>query len=129
MADDRLVLISSEMPSKIERIFNILDYGCVHLPKYIALDTPVASHPDMLFYRLPSGKLLCDGNYFEANKEMLEKCMKHKIDITKEELSQPHLLHGKLGAYYSRKKYNAQKISSKFSRTNNLRGLNSIFKI
>lgn len=73
MADKRTLLISCEMPHKIEEILGFLGYGCVRLPSCAALDTPVASHPDMLFYKLPSGELLCDSQYFEENAPLLLK--------------------------------------------------------
>lgn len=50
--------------------------------------------------------LLHDCAKYMSDDEMLAKCRKHGIDITTEEQKQPHLLHGKLGAYYAKKKYN-----------------------
>ena len=68
--EQKALFISSEMPFEIEEILSFLGYGCVRLPKFDALDEPVASHPDMLFYRLGSGRLLCDGRYFMQNREL-----------------------------------------------------------
>ena len=50
--------------------------------------------------------LLHDCAKYMSEKEMLTKCQKHGIDITAEELASPQLLHGKLGAFYAKKKYN-----------------------
>lgn len=49
--------------------------------------------------------LLHDCAKYMSDKEILEKCKKHGIEITNEELASPHLLHGKLGAFYAKKKY------------------------
>lgn len=50
--------------------------------------------------------LLHDCAKYMSDEELLAKCQKHNIDITPEEKAAPHLLHGKLGAYYAKSKYN-----------------------
>ena len=40
-----------------------------------------------------------------SDEEMLKKCKKHGISISENEEKAPYLLHGKLGAYYAKKKY------------------------
>ena len=49
--------------------------------------------------------LLHDNAKFLSGEQMYEKCLKYGIEILKEEKEQPHLLHGKLGAYYAKEKY------------------------
>ncbi|MBE5935648.1 MAG: HD domain-containing protein [Lachnospiraceae bacterium] len=49
--------------------------------------------------------LLHDCAKYLSGEEIYEKCVKYGIEITKEEEAQPHLLHGKLGAYYAKEKY------------------------
>ena len=84
MADEKLVLVSEDMPDSVEKIFGFLGYGCVRLPKFDVLDTPVASHPDMLFFALPDGKLLCDKRYYEKNTELLGSCGERFVFSVKE---------------------------------------------
>ena len=43
--------------------------------------------------------LLHDCAKYMSDDDMIAKCKKHKIDILAEEQKQPHLHHGKLGAY------------------------------
>ena len=71
MGNKKALLVSCDLPLEIEKTLGFLGYGCVRLPKFDELDAPVSSHPDILFYRLKSGKLLCDENYFKANSELL----------------------------------------------------------
>ena len=69
---ERLLLVSEDMQGEIERLLGDLGYGCVRLPKCDRLDTPVASHPDMIFYRLSDGRLLTDRGYYEKNARLLK---------------------------------------------------------
>ena len=71
MGNKKALLVSCDLPLEIEKTLGFLGYGCVRLPKFDELDAPVSSHPDILFYRLKSGKLLCDEDYFKANSELL----------------------------------------------------------
>ena len=41
-----------------------------------------------------------------SDEDMLKKCKKHGIEISDNEKKAPYLLHGRLGAYYAKKKYN-----------------------
>ena len=56
-------------------------------------------------YKARMAGLLHDCAKYLSDEDILEKCIKHDINITKEENKQPHLLHGKLGAYYASNKY------------------------
>lgn len=49
--------------------------------------------------------LLHDCAKYLSQEEIYIKCLEHNITITKQEEIQPHLLHGKLGAYYAQHKY------------------------
>lgn len=49
--------------------------------------------------------LLHDNAKYLSGEQMYEKCLRYGIEVTKEEKEQPHLLHGKLGAYYAKEKY------------------------
>lgn len=49
--------------------------------------------------------LLHDCAKYMSGEEMYKKCKKYDILISREEKKQPHLLHGKLGAYYAEHKY------------------------
>ena len=71
MADGYL-LVSENLPKQIEDILSTLGYRCVRIPCCEYLDAPVASHPDMLFYRIKDGTLLCDRRYYESNAKLLE---------------------------------------------------------
>ena len=73
MVSKKTLFVSCDLSLEIEEIFDFLGYGCVRLPKCDALDAPVASHPDMLFFKLPSGELLGDREYCEKNSELLLK--------------------------------------------------------
>ncbi len=47
-------------------------YGDVlAVPEWEGLPSPVSSHPDMLFYPLPSGKILVGRDYYEKNESFL----------------------------------------------------------
>ena len=52
--------------------------------------------------------LLHDNAKCMSDKEMLEKALKHGIDVTESERDNPFLLHGKLGAYYARRRYDVE---------------------
>ena len=52
--------------------------------------------------------LLHDCGKYGSSGKIYEKCVKFKIPITEEEKKNPSLLHGKLGAYYARKKYHIE---------------------
>ena len=70
---NKKVFVSCEMPKEVEEQFGILGYGCVRLPSFDVLDTPVSAHPDMLLFRLPDGKILTDGRYYEKNSALLNE--------------------------------------------------------
>ena len=50
--------------------------------------------------------LLHDCAKRHTNPEFIRICEEHKIPITKSEYENPFLLHGKLGAYFAKNKYN-----------------------
>ncbi len=43
---------------------------------------------------------------YMSNSKLLNECKKHKLPISKTEKKNPHLLHGKLGAYYAKEEFN-----------------------
>ncbi len=71
MQSKQLVLVSEDLPEIILDYFQNCGYGCVRLPKHSALDTPVASHPDMLFSVLSDGTVLADKAYLDVNPDLL----------------------------------------------------------
>ncbi len=49
---------------------SLLSYGeVIPLPEWKGLPEPVSSHPDMLFYPLPDGKILAGKDYYNENRE------------------------------------------------------------
>ncbi|MCR4611703.1 MAG: nicotinate-nucleotide adenylyltransferase [Lachnospiraceae bacterium] len=52
------------------------------------------------------GGLLHDAAKSYSKEELIEFCEKHKLDISESEYKAPHLLHGKVGAYIAKNKYN-----------------------
>lgn len=52
--------------------------------------------------------ILHDCAKYISDEDILLKCVKHKINIDEDEKQHPQLLHGKLGAYYARKKYGVE---------------------
>ncbi len=49
---------------------SLLSYGeVIPLPEWKGLPEPVSSHPDMLFYPLPDGKILVGRDYYNENAE------------------------------------------------------------
>lgn len=43
---------------------------------------------------------------YMSNSKLLKECEKYKLPISKTEKKNPHLLHGKLGAYYAKTEFN-----------------------
>ena len=52
--------------------------------------------------------VLHDCAKYMSDEDIISKCVKHNIDIDEDEKLHPQLLHGKLGAYYARKKYRVE---------------------
>ena len=73
MKNGKYILISKEMPPRISEELEAFGYKCLMLPKFDFLDSPVSSHPDMLFGELFDGRLLCDSRYYVENRELLCK--------------------------------------------------------
>ncbi len=60
------ILVDAKMSSKARNSLSI--YGeVISLPKWKELPEPVSSHPDMLFYPLPDGKILVGRDYYNEN--------------------------------------------------------------
>ncbi|MBE6582703.1 MAG: hypothetical protein E7648_05525 [Ruminococcaceae bacterium] len=61
------ILVDAKMSNKVRD--SLLSYGeVVSLPKWKGLPEPVSSHPDMLFYPLPDGKILVGRDYYNENR-------------------------------------------------------------
>lgn len=86
---EKTLLVSAEIPYGIEKIFGFLGYGCVRLPEFDAIDAPVSSHPDMLFYKMRSGNILCDRRYYEKNSELLLG-IRERLVFSKKELGREY---------------------------------------
>ncbi|MCR5607731.1 MAG: bis(5'-nucleosyl)-tetraphosphatase (symmetrical) YqeK [Lachnospiraceae bacterium] len=56
-------------------------------------------------YRAQLSGLLHDCAKYLSSKEILEECLKNEIKVSEEESNHPHLLHGRLGAYYAKNIY------------------------
>ena len=52
--------------------------------------------------------LLHDCAKYLSDKEILKECEKYQLPISQTEQKSPFLLHGKLGAYYAKYKYQIQ---------------------
>lgn len=72
MSNNRLALVSQNLPTVIVHKLENLGYGCVPIKEHPQLDTPVASHPDMIFSSLWDGTLITDGRYSEECNYLFE---------------------------------------------------------
>lgn len=73
MEIDMLVLCSPLLSDKVKDIFHYLGHETLCVPLCKSLDTPVCSHPDMLFFALKGGVLLTDRAYKEGNAEFFSR--------------------------------------------------------
>ena len=73
MSNKKVAFVSEALPDAVSKKIEDIGYRCVFLPKCESLDIPVASHPDMLFSVLDENLLLCDCDYYQKNKQMLEQ--------------------------------------------------------
>ncbi len=63
------ILVDARMSSEVKE--SLSSYGeIISLPRWRGLSEPVSSHPDMLFYPLPSGEILVGRDYYEENREL-----------------------------------------------------------
>ncbi len=62
------ILVDSKMSDKVKN--SLSDHGEVMLlPKWKNLPEPICSHPDILFYPLPSGEILVGADYYNENRD------------------------------------------------------------
>lgn len=62
------ILVDAKMSEKVK--ISLSSYGeVITLPKWKGLPEPVSSHPDMIFYPLPDGKILVGRDYYNINRE------------------------------------------------------------
>lgn len=71
MKNGKYILVSEDMPRHMCAELEDFGYKCLTLPKFDFLDSPVSSHPDMLFGELFDGRFLCDSRYYVENRELL----------------------------------------------------------
>ncbi len=65
------ILVDAKMSCKVRE--SLSSYGeVISLPKWKGLSEPVSSHPDMLFYPLPDGKILVGRDYYNENRGFFE---------------------------------------------------------
>lgn len=65
------ILVDAKMSDKVRN--SLSSYGeVISLPKWKGLSEPVSSHPDMLFYPLPDGKILVGRDYYNENRGFFE---------------------------------------------------------
>lgn len=65
---------------------------------------PEGAEDELLSQAMIAG-LLHDNAKCMSDAQILEKALKHSIDVTESERDNPFLLHGKLGAYYAACRY------------------------
>lgn len=75
----RPVLFCGEIPKAYEDALTSLGYEVRRLPPFSALDFPVASHPDILFCQLPSGKLLTSRHYLQEHSAFFAPLSSHLV--------------------------------------------------
>lgn len=68
---------------------------------------PEGAEDELLGQAMIAG-LLHDNAKCMSDAQMLEKALKHSIDVTESERDNPFLLHGKLGAYYAAHRYGVE---------------------
>ena len=65
------ILVDAKMSNKVRA--SLSRYGkVISLPKWEGLPEPVSSHPDMLFYPLPDGKILVGRDYYNENCDFFD---------------------------------------------------------
>lgn len=62
------ILVDAKMSDKVRSSLSLCG-EVISLPKWRGLPEPVSSHPDMLFYPLPNGKILVGGDYYNENRD------------------------------------------------------------
>ena len=61
------ILVDAKMSDKVRA--SLSGYGeVITLPEWSGLPDPISSHPDMLFYPLPDGKILIGKDYYNENR-------------------------------------------------------------
>lgn len=66
------ILVDAVMSDCVKK--SLSSYGeVISLPKWKELPEPVSSHPDMLFYPLPDGKILIGKDYYNENREFFSR--------------------------------------------------------
>ncbi len=65
------ILVDNKMSEKVKASLSL--YGEVTaVPEWERLPAPISSHPDILFYPLPSGKILVGADYYNANRTFFD---------------------------------------------------------
>jgi len=68
----KYVLVSSSLPATCRRALALRGCEVIPLPPFQGLPAPVASHPDLLVARLPSGALLLSKAYYESASALFD---------------------------------------------------------
>lgn len=68
---------------------------------------PEGEERELLMQAMTAG-LLHDNAKCMSGEKLLEKSLKHDIEVSKVETENPFLLHGKLGAYYAKHRYEVE---------------------
>ncbi len=73
------ILVDSKMSDKVKMSLSV--YGeAVSLPRWEKLPEPICSHPDILFYPLPSGEILVGAEYYNENRDFFD-CLPHVFKL------------------------------------------------
>lgn len=78
------LFISGDLPNSFsEALLNKIGKmsGVIRLPSYDRLDTPVASHPDMLTLPTPDGKIYMFGEYVASLPKVLSDKIRHVDNV------------------------------------------------
>ncbi|MBQ7779045.1 MAG: hypothetical protein IJ404_00985 [Clostridia bacterium] len=72
------ILVDAKMSNKVRN--SLSSYGeVISLPKWDGFPDPVSSHPDMLFYPFPDGKILVGREYYNENRGFFDSLNAHFV--------------------------------------------------
>lgn len=100
--------IKSKLSKRIDNERLAHTIGVQYTAAALAMRYADISNTTKLMEQAMIAGLLHDNAKCLSEKDMLEKSIKHGIEITQSERDNPFLLHGKLGAYYAPKRYGVE---------------------
>lgn len=92
-----------ELHKELKRVLSKSRYEHVIGVEYTAAALAMRYGENMVHARLAG--LMHDCARCLTDEELLEECRKYGIEVLETEKERPYLLHGKVGAYYCKKKY------------------------